>query len=539
MDSFITRIKTNLNGVLQMTQMIDGIMMTGDDKANKIIVELHRDRDPYIIPAGTKIVGYFIRSDGMTLELDGAVDENGHAIVTIPALAYQIPGVLSIAIRMFVDPSQQQQRGYYSSTSEEFVIVDDPEVTEGPNEEPVITRTVTVYANKVVIAAASCFVQMTETDSVIEPGHVIPDINDVIAKLAEMDDTIQQVTTHDAAYTEAENARVSAETSRVQAETSRVTAETSRVQAETARDAAETLRDSAEAIRIANENARIQAETARSTAEGTRETNETARQYAIQNMTVDAVALPYDATPTATITTVSGAKHIQFGLVSGKPFRIKKTFASIAEMQAYTGTDVELYELVVITSNVEDPDNSKMYMKVPAPDNWFYVTDLSGAQGIQGPQGIQGIQGVSVTGAVQNANYTMTINFSDGTSYTTPMSVRGVQGEQGIQGETGNGIAGTTLNPDYTLTIEFTDGSSYTTPISIRGAQGEQGIQGNRGPGISSAVVNADYTMTLNFENGTTYTTPFSMRGPKGDPGSGGTLITYDSLENAVTVEFG
>ena len=51
---------------------------------------------------------------------------------------------------------------------------------------------------------------------------------------------------------------------------------------------------------------------------------------------------------------------------------------------------------------------------------------------------------------------------------------------QGPKGDTGNGIASAVLNGDYTLTLNFTDGSSYTTP-SIRGAQGLQGEKGSKG----------------------------------------------------------
>ena len=47
-------------------------------------------------------------------------------------------------------------------------------------------------------------------------------------------------------------------------------------------------------------------------------------------------------------------------------------------------------------------------------------------------------------------------------------------------GATGNGIAGATLNEDYTLTLTFTDGTSYTAP-SIRGAQGPKGDKGDPG----------------------------------------------------------
>ena len=56
----------------------------------------------------------------------------------------------------------------------------------------------------------------------------------------------------------------------------------------------------------------------------------------------------------------------------------------------------------------------------------------------------------------------------------------GLQGKQGEKGATGNGIASTVLNNDFTLTVHFTDGTSYTTP-SIRGATGPQGKQGEKG----------------------------------------------------------
>ena len=50
----------------------------------------------------------------------------------------------------------------------------------------------------------------------------------------------------------------------------------------------------------------------------------------------------------------------------------------------------------------------------------------------------------------------------------------------GEKGDTGNGIKSTIMNDDYTLTIEFTDGTSYTTP-SIRGEKGTTGSQGAKG----------------------------------------------------------
>ena len=74
---------------------------------------------------------------------------------------------------------------------------------------------------------------------------------------------------------------------------------------------------------------------------------------------------------------------------------------------------------------------------------------------------------------------TLKIKNSQGQWQEVPV-IKGDKGDRGLQGETGNGIASAVLNNDYTLTITFTDGTSYTTP-SIRGVQGEQGIQGIQG----------------------------------------------------------
>lgn len=408
---FVTKIKTNLDGVLETTSMFEGIMVSGDDCANQIIVELYRGRVPFMIPdpitEGTKIVAYFIRGDGYTLETEGTVQE-GKAVVVIPALAYAVAGNLSIAIRMFLGPYTEQQRGYHDIETHEFVIVTDMSITVGPHGEEIQTRTANLWRNKITIASASCYIQMSETTSIIDPGHYIPDVNDIISKMEDLDDLELNLNN-------AEEFRTSAETSRVAAESARVIAEEARVAAET-----------------------------------TRQQNDVARQNAIQNMTVGATALAPDATPTATISNVSGHKHIQFGLVPGKPFVIKRAFASIAQMNAYTGTDVALYDFVIIDSSIDDPDNAKLYMK--SANDWSYVTDLSGATGIQGPAGPTG-NGIS--NIVLNQDYTLTVNFTNGTSYTSG-SIRGPKGDKGDKGDPGQG--GNSVSFDQTtqtLTLAF------------------------------------------------------------------------------------
>ena len=189
-----------------------------------------------------------------------------------------------------------------------------------------------------------------------------------------------------------------------------------------------------------------------------------------------------------------------------------------------------------------------------------------GPTGSRGPQGLTGETGATGNGiasTILNNDYTLTIQFTDGTSYTTP-SIRGLtgaQGKQGEKGETGNGIASTVLNENYTLTITFTDGTSYTTPTPIRGeigltgpegprgltgatgAQGQKGEKGDTGNGIANTVLNDDYTLTITFTDGTEYKTPSirgatgaqGQKGEKGDTGSGFKVLGYYATESALS----
>ena len=170
-----------------------------------------------------------------------------------------------------------------------------------------------------------------------------------------------------------------------------------------------------------------------------------------------------------------------------------------------------------------------------------YADTGSPAQGGPGPKGEQGKTGE--TGA---------------------QGPEGIQGKQGEKGETGNGIASTVLNEDYTLTITFTDGTSYTTPTPIRGeigltgpegprgltgetgatgAQGQQGEKGETGNGIANTVLNDDYTLTITFTDGTEYKTPSirgatgaqGQKGEKGETGSGFKVLGYYATESALS----
>ncbi len=99
---------------------------------------------------------------------------------------------------------------------------------------------------------------------------------------------------------------------------------------------------------------------------------------------------------------------------AGKDFRIKKTYTSIAAMNAdFSGTDVETYEFAMIdTGSVEDADTGKLYCK--GETEWKYIGDLSGAQGIKGDTG-NGIASVE-NSLTEEGKIKVVIKMTDGTS---------------------------------------------------------------------------------------------------------------------------
>ena len=111
----------------------------------------------------------------------------------------------------------------------------------------------------------------------------------------------------------------------------------------------------------------------------------------------------------------------------------------------------------------------------------------AGKDGSVGPKGDPGI-GVSILSVIpsQVDGGENVILFTDGTVISIrngntgsqgPRGYQGVPGVPGQTGETGNGIASIVLNDDYSLTINYTDGNSYTTD-PIRGEKGEKGDPG-------------------------------------------------------------
>ena len=91
--------------------------------------------------------------------------------------------------------------------------------------------------------------------------------------------------------------------------------------------------------------------------------------------------------------------------------------------------------------------------------------------GKDGADGKDGVDGFSPSVDIQNINdgYRITIVDKDGTNTFDVLD--------GKSGADGNGIKYTVLNSDYTLTLTFDDGTTYTTP-SIRGEDGYTPVKG-------------------------------------------------------------
>lgn len=125
---------------------------------------------------------------------------------------------------------------------------------------------------------------------------------------------------------------------------------------------------------------------------------------------------------------------------TGEPFRLKKTYSSVEEMNASFDTDVVLEgQFVAIdTGNVNDEDNAKLFMK--GKTSYTYITDLSGADGLTGPPGPQGQAAgfgaptATVDSSVGTPSVTVTASGSD-TEKVFSFAFHNLKGEPGEKGE--------------------------------------------------------------------------------------------------------
>lgn len=474
---FRTVIRSDLQKPL-VVQQLSGNMFTADNASNEIAVEVTNGGEPVALSGA--VTAYAVRADGVTAMFSGTISGNVASVI-LPATCYTKAGTLSIVVKV------------------------------GSN----------------TVGACTCYVYRTTTDEIVDPGHVIPSIDELLEQI----DACRTATANaNTAATNANAAASNANTKAALANEKATLADQKATLANTAAQNADTkasLADTAatnantkaglanDAATLANTKAALADKKAtladtKATLANTAATNantkaglaDTAAQNAddkatlandaatlantkaglantaaktantaagkIDNMTVAASGLPEGSAPVATITEVNGHKHIAFQIPKGdkgKDFRINYTFRSIAEMEAYS-EEIEIPSYAMIdTGSVEDVDTGKLYC-YESDREWHYIGDLSGAQG--------------------------------------------------IKGETGTGIDHVTLNNDYTLTVYYDDGTSDTT-TSIRGATG---ITPNIAVGTVTTLLPDQQAYVTRDPSSTAENPVFNFGIPKGDTGS-------------------
>ena len=210
----------------------NALMLTGDNLAHTWRVRVF-DGGEAVALTGATVTGYFVRTDGNTVAVQGSAEGNT-AAVTLAQACYAFEGDLKGVMRL------------------------------------------TLGGKTVTLSVLTLMVRKVLTDAIIDPGNVIPSLEDLLAQIEAMETaTAAADTAAWAANSAATAASGAADTASAAAaaatdaadmastgEAARVTAEQERASAETARAAAETARANAETQRAENEETRQAALTA-------------------------------------------------------------------------------------------------------------------------------------------------------------------------------------------------------------------------------------------------------------------------------------
>ena len=135
-----TWLKTDLSKPIQL-RSLNGELFTFDNQGNIIGVEVYENGEPVTL-TGT-IAGYVIRPDGETVYIEGEKYGN-RAKIVLPSTAYAYAGEITIIIRC----------------------------VNGDE--------------KTVIAACKAHVTRSETDDIVDPGEVIPGIEDLPVRIIDV-----------------------------------------------------------------------------------------------------------------------------------------------------------------------------------------------------------------------------------------------------------------------------------------------------------------------------------------------------------------
>ena len=201
----------------------NALMLCGDNNAHTWRVTVLDGGEAAQVTGS--VTGYFVRPDGNTVAVQGSMTGNVASVVLAQA-CYAQEGDVKAVLRLSVSTGA-----------------------------------------KVTLAALILPVRNVLTDSIIDPGEVIPSLDELLAQIASMEQLEDDISSAESARASAEQGRVTAEQGRATAETARANAEDDREEAETARVNAEDDRVEAETDRATAEQGRVTAEQGRVSAE--------------------------------------------------------------------------------------------------------------------------------------------------------------------------------------------------------------------------------------------------------------------------------
>ena len=201
---------------------------------------------------------------------------------------------------------------------------------------------------------------------------------------------------------------------------------------------------------------------------------------------------------------------------AGAPFTIYRTYSTIALMEA-DFANVPDGSFVAIQSNVEDPDNAKLYLR--GTSEFTFITDMSGATGIHGDTGETGATGkagaqILLRDGYRNSSLSSTECPARPTLYGG-FYVADLLADNAWATEVNLGDWVITRN-DYNLChiACVADGKALVDQyFNLKGAKGDTGTSGEKGDTGASG------------EKGDTGDT--GPAGPKGDTGD---AFTYDDF---------
>lgn len=128
---------------------LDGMVFSQDVKANMIRVSVFRNREPVDLSGGS-VSANIIRADGATVVQTGTIEGNVCSVV-LPSSAYAVPGQIAIFVK--------------HSTS------------VGPTTS--------------TIAAITGYVYKSTTDTIVDPGSVVPNVNQLLAMIEDCEEATE------------------------------------------------------------------------------------------------------------------------------------------------------------------------------------------------------------------------------------------------------------------------------------------------------------------------------------------------------------